>query len=80
MIHIEMFIFELFDSDEVEKRRKEQSIDYSKLKVDDPAIVKVFTEMAEKNVILDATLITEKRFRTWRRMVSVQCRFVETCT
>ena len=61
MIHIEMFIFELFDSDEVEKRRKEQSIDYSKLKVDDPAIVKVFTEMAEKSVILDATLITEKR-------------------
>ena len=68
MIHIEMMIYELFDSaDEVDKRRGEQSIDYSKLKVDDPAIVKVFKEMAEKNVILDATLITEKRLEHGER-------------
>ena len=68
MIHIEMFIYELFDSaDEVDKRRGEQSIDYSKLKVDDPAIVKVFKEMAEKNVILDPTLISEKRLEHGER-------------
>lgn len=59
--HIEMFFFELFDYYEAREKQKNKTFDFPKLKVDEPAIVKVFEEMVRKNVILDATLISEKR-------------------
>jgi imidazolonepropionase-like amidohydrolase len=59
--HIEMFFFELFDYYEAREKQKNKTFDFPKLKVDEPAIVKVFEEMVRKNVILDATLICEKR-------------------
>jgi hypothetical protein len=60
--HVEMFFFELFDDAyEVREKQKNHEFDFPKMKVDEPAIVKVFEEMVRKNVILDATLISEKR-------------------
>ena len=59
--HVEMFFFELYEFYEAREKQTNKSFDFPNMKVDEPAIVKVFEEMERKNVILDATLISEKR-------------------
>ena len=59
--HVEMFFFELFEFYEAREKQRNKTFDFPNMKVDEPAIVEVFEEMVRKNVILDATLISEKR-------------------
>jgi imidazolonepropionase-like amidohydrolase len=59
--HVEMFFFELYEFYEAREKQTNKSFDFPNMKVDEPVIVKVFEEMERKNVILDATLISEKR-------------------
>lgn len=59
--HVEMFFFELYEYYEAREKQTNKSFDFPNMRVDEPAIVRVFEEMERKNVILDATLISEKR-------------------